>query len=109
MSRTFPKTGSSTYTAPDADELVRRVAQVAAVAGTSAPFINTDAPIELVRCQVSRFVSSLGRPGTCRACDRTIFWIRTTNGKNAPYTREALSHFADCPAAATFRRDKTPQ
>ena len=35
----------------------------------------------------------------CKACDRTIWWVTTKNGKHAPYTAEGFSHFADCPKA----------
>lgn len=28
--------------------------------------------------------------GKCKACDRTIWWVTTKNGKNAPYTAEGF-------------------
>lgn len=50
----------------------------------------------------------------CRSCDEEIAWIKTARGANMPLSvRSAekrdgkvwmLSHFADCPKAATHRR-----
>jgi hypothetical protein len=47
---------------------------------------------------------------SCRNCGRPIEWWKTPNGRQAPFdpmpdaASFAKSHFASCPAAASFRR-----
>lgn len=47
-----------------------------------------------------------GEPLTkCPKCDATIFFVKTKTGKTMPVNFETKeSHFADCPAAASFRK-----
>jgi hypothetical protein len=41
----------------------------------------------------------------CRACGETIYFVRhRVSGRLAPYTREAINHFANCPGAKQFKR-----
>lgn len=40
----------------------------------------------------------------CQRCKRTIWMVRMKSGKLAPYTDDAVNHFADCPHAAEFRQ-----
>lgn len=52
----------------------------------------------------------------CRDCQEPIVWVRTAAGKSQPVTvstiqiapddhqEYGLSHFADCPGAAKFRK-----
>jgi hypothetical protein len=51
----------------------------------------------------------------CKACGATIVWVETASGKRMPLSTataapdpsgqlRAISHFADCPNAAEFRR-----
>ncbi|HEY7305768.1 MAG TPA: hypothetical protein VH601_16705 [Bryobacteraceae bacterium] len=40
----------------------------------------------------------------CRACGVTLYFIEHANGKIAPYTADAVNHFANCPKAKEFRR-----
>lgn len=43
----------------------------------------------------------------CAKCPAMIFFHKTEAGKFIPINKETLeSHFADCPAAAQFRRPK---
>lgn len=42
-------------------------------------------------------------PRPCRGCGRLIWFVVLQSGKRAPYTDEALNHFADCPEANQFR------
>jgi hypothetical protein len=42
----------------------------------------------------------------CRGCKATIYWIKTSKGKNMPVNPDGTSHFATCPQAATFHRKK---
>lgn len=44
------------------------------------------------------------KPGACKGCGTPVWWVTTKNGKSAPFTSEALNHFADCPKAASFRK-----
>jgi len=46
----------------------------------------------------------VGDVGECRGCGATIWWIKTRTGTAAPYTVAGVSHFADCPKSAEFRR-----
>lgn len=39
----------------------------------------------------------------CRACGAMLYFLRTKNGKQAPYTATGLNHFADCPQRAQFK------
>jgi hypothetical protein len=62
---------------------------------------------EATRERVGRMLDALAeekRP--CRACGRTTWFVRTKAGRLAPYTDDALSHFADCPHADRFRKAK---
>lgn len=49
-----------------------------------------------------------GQPlGKCAKCDAIIFFTTTAKGKPMPVNHATLeSHFADCPAAAQFRKGK---
>lgn len=41
-------------------------------------------------------------------CKETIYFVKTATGKTMPVNFETKeSHFADCPAAAEFRRPKS--
>jgi len=61
--------------------------------------------IEEARRNVERLFAVIGAPvGQCRACGEKIWWVKTKHGKPAPFTREGISHFADCPAAHQFRK-----
>lgn len=48
-----------------------------------------------------RIVATEVRP--CKACGRVLYMLPTKNGKTAPYTDDAVNHFADCPKAHTFK------
>lgn len=45
-----------------------------------------------------------GKPGLCQGCGASIWWLVNKNGRWAPYTRDGLNHFADCPRAEAFRK-----
>jgi hypothetical protein len=64
------------------------------------------AALTLVRLNVSNLLRACADPGVCRGCSRPIFWLKTKNGKAAPYTEVGLNHFADCEAADKFRKPK---
>jgi len=40
----------------------------------------------------------------CKACGTTLYFIEHSNGVRAPYTADAVNHFANCPEAKRFRR-----
>jgi hypothetical protein len=40
----------------------------------------------------------------CKACGVTLYFIEHASGKIAPYTADAVNHFANCPEAKQFRR-----
>ena len=64
--------------------------------------------LEVVLASISTLLLRVGEASTCR-CGRAIFWVRHINGKRAPYTKEGLLHFRDCPAAADWRRPYQPK
>jgi len=53
---------------------------------------------------VRRLLNLIGDRSTCKGCGAEIWWVTHRNGRRAPYTAEALNHFADCPAAAQFKK-----
>ena len=59
---------------------------------------------EQLRGNIRRLFLLIGDQGNCRGCGQAIYWIKHKNGKVAPYTEEALNHFADCPKAKDFKR-----
>lgn len=40
----------------------------------------------------------------CQACGTLLYFVGHNNGKLAPYTAEAVNHFANCPKAKEFRK-----
>jgi hypothetical protein len=42
----------------------------------------------------------------CRSCGVAIVFVETSKGRRMPVTQEGISHFIDCPGAATHRRRK---
>lgn len=40
----------------------------------------------------------------CKACGAPLWFVKHKNGKMAPYTAAGISHFADCPKAAQFKK-----
>ena len=40
----------------------------------------------------------------CQGCGREIYWAKTPSGQAMPVV--FMSHFADCPDAAKFRKEK---
>ena len=63
-------------------------------------------PELILRQNIHRLLTQVGGESKCRGCDAAIWWVVHRNGKKAPYTADALNHFADCPAAAKFRKPK---
>lgn len=46
----------------------------------------------------------------CRACGEAIRFETTANGKLQPISiKTGVSHFADCPQAARFKKPATPE
>jgi len=55
---------------------------------------------------IEKLLDQLGDRAICKGCGRQIWWVTHRNGKKAPYTNEALNHFADCPESEKFRNKK---
>lgn len=66
----------------------------------------TAASLQAVVKNVSGLLKQLGTPSRCKGCNAAIWWVVHSNGKRVPYTGVGLNHFADCPKAARFRKDK---
>lgn len=42
---------------------------------------------------------------SCRSCGQTLYFVRhRASNRLAPYTREAVNHFANCPEAKQFKK-----
>jgi len=54
-------------------------------------------------------LNQIGDPGLCKGCGKQIWWVTYKSGKKAPITMEALNHFADCPKAKDFKKQKEQQ
>lgn len=66
-------------------------------------------PAKKLIANIIRFLAVIGEPGTCKGCGQQIYWVRNPkSGKRLPVTIEALNHFADCPQAGRFRKNKNP-
>lgn len=61
-------------------------------------------PIEERVEKLIRLVAETVRP--CKACGVMIAMVRHSNGRLAPYTLDAINHFANCEFADQFRRKK---
>lgn len=60
-----------------------------------------------LKVNIGQLLRQVGDPGTCKGCQAPIFWVtHKRNLKPTPYTPEGLNHFADCPAAARFKRPR---
>lgn len=63
--------------------------------------------IDRLKSNIYSFLRAIGDKSECKdsRCRRTIFWVKNPkSGKRMPVTDECLNHFADCPAANSFRR-----
>jgi hypothetical protein len=70
------------------------------------PAISVEARL---RSNIAKLLANVGDKGQCRGCGAEIWWItHNKSGKKVPYTPEGLNHFADCPAAAQFKKPKEP-
>lgn len=54
--------------------------------------------------KLSDLIDRVGEPGSCRGCNRKIYWVRHRTGKSAPYDHDGTSHFVTCPHADRFRK-----
>jgi hypothetical protein len=46
------------------------------------------------------------QPSKCRGCGAEVYWIITAAGKRMPADPDGQSHFATCPEASRFRKDR---
>jgi len=44
--------------------------------------------------------------GNCRRCKARILWYRTPQGKRMPMNPDATTHWASCPYAKDFKKQK---
>lgn len=100
----------------DAAERLQRHVQdggTAALPGGSVKMLDnvllSDVATVLAACseyqaRLNVLLRAIGEDGRCRGCDREIWWIRGKHGRYLPVTPTGLNHFADCSAAAEFRR-----
>jgi hypothetical protein len=62
--------------------------------------------VDELRLRIVALLHVMGDARPCRSCGAMITWVATRHGRLAPYTAEGLNHFADCPDAQWFRRQK---
>lgn len=55
---------------------------------------------------IYKLLDQVGDRGVCKGCGKQIWWVVHKSGSKAPYTMEALNHFADCPKADRFKKGK---
>ena len=55
---------------------------------------------------IRALLTAIGAFARCEGCGAAIWFVMTNRGRRAPYTEEALNHFANCPKASEFRRPK---
>lgn len=61
--------------------------------------------LDTLRLNIRKLLNQIGAEmAVCRGCQAQIWWVTHANGKRAPYTQDALNHFADCPKAGEFRK-----
>ena|GEM_PF-6536872 len=66
-----------------------------------------ESAVEEYRDRIEKLLAISGADkGRCRACGKEIWWLKTKSGKAMPWTRDGVSHFADCPQANQFRRPR---
>lgn len=64
--------------------------------------------LRAIQNNFSRLLAVIGDKATCKGCGAEIYWVvNPKTSKRMPITANGLNHFADCPAAAQFRKDKT--
>ena len=49
---------------------------------------------------------SESRTAACRSCAAPVLWVITTAGKRAPLDQDGHSHFATCPQADAWPKDR---
>lgn len=65
----------------------------------------TKVTVTHVRNNIALLYKSIGADqGKCRGCGATIWWVMHKSGRKAPYTKDALNHFADCPRRDQYRK-----
>lgn len=70
----------------------------------AADVADTERNRQRMRARIDSIIRHYGgNPADCRYCGAPIYWVRTTQGKRAPYDGDARSHWATCPQAATVR------
>ena len=46
-------------------------------------------------------------PAVCRGCKARIYWINMESGKLMPVNPDGVPHFASCPDAENFRKERS--
>lgn len=87
------------------------VADLLAIAGSPEHPYAAPAAAEItsLRRRIAKILSESGevsRP--CRACGKQLTFVRTPQGRLAPYEADGTNHFETCPEAERFRRRSTP-
>ncbi len=57
-----------------------------------------------LQLNLKQLLNQIAEKNQCKACNKTIWFVKHKNGKLASYTEEGLNHFADCPNAEEFRK-----
>ena len=71
------------------------------------------AEIESLRRSMASSEDRIGRlllicadGGNCSGCGAPIWWMKTKRGRPAPFDSDLTPHFATCPKADRFRKER---
>jgi len=56
--------------------------------------------------KVGRFLLICASGAKCKGCGQAIWWLTTKKGRPAPFDPDLTPHFATCPRADDFRKEK---
>ena len=59
---------------------------------------------EWLLSNIVKLLDNITKSTQCKKCGKDIWFVKHANGKIAPYTAQALNHFADCPNAKDFKK-----
>ena len=56
--------------------------------------------------RMQHLLKQIGWPGQCRGCAAQVLWVTHRGGAKTPYDPDGMPHFATCPEAKRFKKEK---